>query len=229
MDFATYDLDDKPSPWRRRGLRVLISIALLAMIGLALWPPEIDVQRPDPENGAEAAKSCGRKLGTLAMAVATSHTIERQLSEIEINAHLDRLIGQNESAQQSQGFTLGLTDLDIDLETDAATLYVTGRMLIVPVIFEARFTGQHGEARVVGQQPTDPGEATLRLRSLRIGHLPLLGPIKALVASQMAGLIAKLPTESTVLRYADTFNFADDQVAVVVEGTVEGDMVLPSG
>ncbi len=221
MDSAGYALEDAPSPWRRRALRTGLSVVVLAIVGLALWPPVVTVQRADAENNTEAAANCGRKLGTLAMAVATGHTVRRELSELEINAHLDRLVGQNQHSQQSQGLTLGLTDLDVDLEAGTATLYVTGRMLIVPLVFEARVTSQALD------EQTRNNASSLKLQSLRVGHLPLYGPFKGLVAAQMAGLIAKLPTESTVLGHADTFELTNNQVTILVEGTVEGEMVLP--
>ncbi|MEM7584254.1 MAG: hypothetical protein AAF560_12775 [Acidobacteriota bacterium] len=221
MDLASYDLDSQPSPWRRRALRAALTLVRLAMLGLALWPPGVVVQHPPAEQRSESAVSCGRKLGTLAMAVATGHTLERQLSEEELNAHLDRLLSQNEDSRQSRGLTLGLTDLAVDLEATRATMYVTGRLLVVPLVFTARFSAVPPAAV--------PAASPLKLRSLHIGRLPLLGPFRALVGSQMTQLLAKLPTESTVLQHADAFDLADDRVAVRVEGSVEGEMMLPPG
>ncbi len=212
MDLASYDFDHRPSPWRRRGLRIVAFTAVVAMIVLAFWPPRAEGLR----GGDEDATACGSKLGTLAMAAATSNTIERTLSEEEINAHLGRLVDQNRAAQQSQGLTLGLTGLSVDLGQESSALYISGRFVVVPLVFEARF--------VPGSPPSP-----LRLRSLRLGHLPIVGPFKAFVASQMKALLAALPTESTVLDRLDGIEMYEDRVTVRIEGQASGEMILPPG
>ena len=210
MDLDAYDLDPRPSPWKRRSARLAAVAAVVTMIALAFWPPTDNGLRGD----SEEARACGSKLGTMAMAIATNHSAERTLSESEINAHLRRLIEQNQDAQKSRGLTLGLTGLSVDLGSESSALFVNGRFLVVPLVFEARY--------VTGEPPNP-----LRLRSLRLGHLPLIGPFKALVASQMKALLAALPTESTVLTRADGIEMHHDRATISVAGPASGDMILP--
>lgn len=184
----------------------------MALLGLAFWPPPYATLRGDDA----AADACGAKLGSLAMAVATGNGLERAFSEQELNAHLGRLIERNSQAQQSAGLTLGLAGLAVDLTGGQSALYVDGRLGVVPLVFEARFV------------PGDP-PSPLRLRSLRLGHLPLVGPFKMLVASQMKGLLAALPTESTVLTRLERVEMAADQITVTMPGRADGQLTLPPG
>ncbi|MEM7350059.1 MAG: hypothetical protein AAF657_04580 [Acidobacteriota bacterium] len=218
MDFQDYDLEPR-TPWRRWITRLGVVVALAAMIALAFWPRQTAGVRGD---GREA-KACSAKLGSLAMAIATGHTMERTLSEREINAHLGRLIDHNRDRQSAGGLTLALTDLEIDLGEEVSALYVSGRLIAVPVVFEARFVDAGDRSRA-SRKPESP----LRLDTLHLGRLPLIGPFKALVASQMMALLARLPTESTVLTRLDALAMEEDRVTLAVDGSAEGEMILPA-
>lgn len=183
---------------KRPGAPHLVALGVLVLVGLSLWPATV---RGELGGDAEAAE-CLTKLNHLDESRRAGQVAERTFGEQEINARLAALLAQNIAAQEARGLTVGLEDLRAAISSGVLHLYVRTRFVGVPLTFEARFG--------------DGWQGPLTLRSLWVGHLPLVGPLQQFFSSRMRPLFRELRPERDLLRHLDTCTMDAGQLTVSV-------------
>lgn len=188
----------------------IVAAAFALLFGLALWPPS---RVANPEDSAAAA-AYDRKLGHLRDALRQGRSAEQTLSQDEINGRLHRVLAGNRGAQQSRGLTVGLHQLSAEARDGHLAVFVDARLLAIPVVFEAR----------MGISPG--GEHPLVLRSLRLGHLPLLGPFRQLVGGRMRAMFRQVEPERSLIPRLASATYLEGEVRVVVEPRIDPGEIL---
>ena len=177
-----------------------MAVLLLALVGLALWPPALDGEPGEPRD----ARTYVRKLGQLADALEVGQGAHTSLGEAELNARLDQILAENDAARTASGFTVALRDLEAELPGGSLRLAVRTSLLGLPLTFAARFA------------PSPGGEHPLVLRSLSVGHLPLLGPFRQLFARRLRALFAGVQPERRLFLRLDRCTYGDGTLDIAV-------------
>lgn len=186
---------------RRRRAQLVIALGVLALLGLAFWPPATPAEVED----AAAAEHYHRKLADLRHAVTTGQATRETLSQGELNARLAELMAANRETRNARGLTVGLEGLSARAREGHLALYVESRLVALPLVFEARLGSSPG------------GEHPMVLRSLRVGRLPLLGPFRQLVASRMRAMFRQVEPERSLLPGLGDCLYRDGELELVVE------------
>ena len=185
---------------RRKTPLVIAGLALLAL-GLAFWPPS----RPSVDGSEADAAQYGNKLSSLRQALSLGQTAGATLSEAEIDARLHQVLAGNRGAQSSQGLTVGLHRLDAEARDGHLAIFIDTRLVGIPLVFEARVAASPGG-----------GEYPLVLRSLRVGHLPLVGPFRQLVGGRMRSMFRQVEPERSLIPRLEQVTYRDGAIDVVV-------------
>lgn len=184
---------------RRRWLPWTLSLGILICLGLAFVPPELRCETGD----TAAADSYRNKVDTLSAALARGQASDQTLSEGEINARFAYLMDHRIEAEPQGGLTLSLEEAQVDLTPGRMTVFLSGQLATVPVVFRVRFAdcGPYGP---------------LPRTSIWMGQLPLIGPFGQFMARRMKPLIGPLRTERTVVSSLETCKIEDDRIQLTV-------------
>ena len=184
---------------RRRG-PLLVAVLILALVALAFWPPA----SPAAAEDTTAVASYHRKLGALRDAATLGQATRQTLSQAEINARLAELMAANHDARDAEGLTVGLESLSAHAREGHLALFVEARLVSLPLVFESRFGSSPG------------GEHPLVLRSLRLGRLPLLGPLRQLVASRMQVMFRQVEPERSLFSRIGACQYREGELELAV-------------
>ncbi len=190
-----------------RRWRSLLGLAVLtALLGLALYPVEARGADGDPRLSA----GCRSKVARLYRAVVGGGGGE-SFSERELNAHLAWILERNPEAREGRGLTVGVDDLRVDLEDGRASLFVTASVARLPVVLEYRAAVRRADQDVEGPPA--------RLRSVRLGRLPLVPPLRAIGLGYLRSLAGGLQRERLILDHLRALEIDGDAVRMTVEAT----------
>lgn len=184
---------------RRLWLPWLLSLGILISLVLAFICPEVQGERGD----AAAADAYRDKMLAMVSAMSRGQAHQQTLSEQEINARFAYLMGRRVETETPAGITLNLEEAQVDLADGRMTLFLTGTLASVPVVFQVRF----GDCGPYGPLPRT---------SIWMGHLPLLGPFEQFMAHRMKPLISPLRKERSVVSQLETCKIEKDQIQLTI-------------
>lgn len=172
----------KGSIWA--GLRAIFIFALLACLGLALWPQKEagDGSASLPEQ-VEAARAV---LSTHFRAKQAKRPNEGQLTEREINAYLHDILAKN--TDESSGLSAPPELLNVDLQDDAMNVLVRARYYGMPLTYLVRVIPNS-----LGSQDFAP-----KATHAHIGHLPLPPPLREMIAGRVANTFSGMKDEAAL-------------------------------
>lgn len=187
LDYASY----MAQAGRRSGgggvralARVMLLLAMAALLGAILWPMSPAGLEGQPED----ATLYHAKAQVLHTSLRLDGTADGRLAEHEINSHLDAVLDANPGATQARGLTLALRDINLDLCDDAFRLVVTASL---------------GPARLTytldGDVTAGPEGSQVVIRRAWLGHLPAFGPVKDWVIRRVAEVFARMERERMLI------------------------------
>ncbi len=162
------------------------------------WPVEGHGEPGDPRQ----LKACRSKIADLADAVYYGVPARASFSEQELNAHLAQVLAYNSHAHQARGLTVVIDGMRGDARDGRLSLFVRGRLVVVPLTVEYRL--------VTG------GGAPVRVRSVRLGRLPLIQPFKALAAGHLKAMLGNLTPERQIFVHLDEAEIRDGTLTLAV-------------
>ena len=170
-------------PLIRRLVRLSITLALLAVLGLLCWPLP-------PSGDAPSAVGSGvvqSKMTALRGAIMRKAELKETFSEADINAHLNASLA---SSVGSGGFRLVLREVRLDLRAGEAQVWTKSTLGPVPVSYAAttRFTR------------APDGQFTFTADNVKIGRITLPAPLRPKVVDQLSSLFLSLQEENLLLQ-----------------------------
>lgn len=187
LDLRATSANDLRSLERRQGLpswaRLLVAGALvgglLAIAGLACWPGTLPGVLYDKGGGVQVPI----KAKAVLAAVSYKRSVSLTLTEGELNGYLaDRA--------RSKKFSL----LAVDLKPGAFDLYLVDNLTLPAVATNVAWLAR-ARLPVSMSMRGSFKDGLLGVETARLGHLPLLGPVKSLVVKRFEGIFADIVRE----------------------------------
>jgi zinc-ribbon domain len=181
-----------------RMVRIVISLALVTILGLLCWsaPATGDVSSAD---GAQIIRG---KLSALRGAVLARVDARESLAEADINAYLNTVLT---GGTKSPGrLTMRLAEIRLDIHPEYTDVLLKATLGPMPITYLADVVIKRDAG---GRFSFTPGE-------VRIGRLPVPGPVRTKVLGQMASTFQNLQEEYTLFNRLAKVEFADGEVKV---------------
>lgn len=187
---------------KRSRWRLGVCVLIIVLMVMAFWP----VRTPGVRGGPREADAYESKLAALSMAVVYGGTAQESFSERELNARLARLLDGNAHAREARGLRIGVRDLRVDVGESRASLYVNGRLAVLPFVLEYRFSS----------------DSPRQVEAVRMGRLPLIQPLKWMAVGHLRRLLRGVRPERDVLEHLQSLEIGDDKVllAVTADGKI---------
>ena len=114
--------------------RLSVSLLILATAGLMLWPVE-----PSGEPGLAAdARAMTGTLQFFQQAVQNRAAVDRVVTEAEVNGYLAEVLKQNKEALSSDGFRLGIREINVAFTREDFVVLVLANWGPVSLSYEIR-------------------------------------------------------------------------------------------
>ncbi len=185
-----------------RAIRILITLAFLAVVGLALWP-----STPTGRIGRDSAAlfdQANRKVDALQEAREAGRAAEATLTEIELNTYM---VGLLRAAGQAGG-QVRTQAIRFDLQEGRMVVHVEAGLGPLPITYE--LTGQ----------PLADGRA-FRFASdrVRMGHLPVPAPADRQVEAQVGRIFSQLQAQRALLDRASEIEVQEGRLTLRLPGS----------
>lgn len=165
-----------------RVIRLAVSLLLLVLLGLLCWPGA-------PGGDAPAAASLiPKKISALRNAAQRGNEVIEEISEAEINAHLNARLVTPDTGKVS-AYQLKLREVRVDIKPEAVRVWLKNELGPLPVTYTA----------VTRMQRAADGRLTFSAGSVKIGHLPMAGLLRDRALRQMIAVFSRLPEELAFL------------------------------
>ncbi len=177
----------EPTPLRhglRRLLRATVWLALLLVLGLLVWPPELQGTVGDEA----AAQSCFNKLADLYELIEFGGRGSRVFSEQETNAYLAELQTEAEPPLQGSALNLTLDIIRLHLQDDQVVVQVHARWRFITLAHTLTGTPRIADGRFM-----------LDVQHAALGRLPMVGPFQSMVVDRVVPVFAAMAREQQVL------------------------------
>lgn len=201
VDYSWYP---KPSVAARVGsvLRMLVMLAVLAGLGLLLWP----VKPVGAVGSEEDAQRLEQKLQVLRAAAGAGRRAAQIVTEAEVNACMARAVaGQGEGIRSPVG--LRIRGVRMGFTPGHLTVVVLANWGVLPLSYELDCAPEAG-----------PGGFRANVRLARWGHLPLPGPAATWMAERVGRVFAGMAEERALLARLDRFEVGTGRVGLVTAG-----------
>jgi len=181
-----------------RLIRLSVTLGLVAVLGLLCWP--LDPAGDDPS--ANGMNEVDAKMTALRGAVMRKNEVKEIFSEADINGHLNARLT---SAPGSGGFKLILREVRLDLRAGnevQAWMKSTLGPVVVTYSATTRFTR------------SPDGRYAYSADDVKIGRLPMPGPLRAKVVNQLSSLFLLLQEENMLLQRLPSVETVDGALHV---------------
>jgi hypothetical protein len=186
-----------------RLLRAAVLVVILLGLGLVLWPLSartIDTQAVDVTRLHDG-------LQRMLEVVRAGQPAKAVVSETEANAYLASILKQNEEATQSQGFQLGVRDIQVTLATRRVVVLVVATLGPVTLSYEL-------EGRPVVQD----NAFRLDVQRAQLGHLTLPAMAMPWAVDQVARIFSGFRMERELLGRMERIEVEPGKVTLVKGG-----------
>lgn len=170
-------------PLLGRLVRFSFTLALLAILGLLCWPLD-PAGDPPSANGMSEVDA---KMSALRGAIMRKNEVKEIFPEADINGHLNSRLS---NASKAGGLKLVLREVRLDLRAGEAQVWTKSMLGPVTISYSAttRFTR------------APDGRFTFAADDVKIGRLPMPGPLRAKVVNQLSSLFLLLQEENLLLQ-----------------------------
>lgn len=176
-----------------RLLRLVVSLGLLALLGALCWPMPPSGDAPS----AQGATVVQGKMSALRGAILRNNEVLEAFPEADVNAHLNaRLAG---TASGGTGLKLQLRQVRLDLRDGAVEVWTSSKLGPLTITYTAETEIARGADR----------RLAFTAGQVRIGRVPVPGPVRARVVDQLASMFLLLADEATLLQRLPSVKVAD--------------------
>jgi hypothetical protein len=182
-------------------IRSVITIFLLLVIVLLLWPQESDSKI----GTVEQAQILRKKINAMDKAIEAEQPFGAKLTEEEINAHLHRIV--RAQPKSSSPATPVAEEISIDI-LDTETMKIYTRTRIWKLVLTHQLILKPG-VRENGFSPD--------IHSAHLGHLPMVSVLRMPVIQKFEKTLINLKQEKELLQNIDVIQIREDEVAFQVQ------------
>lgn len=196
MDLKNAKLSRGPGNWTPSNLiHIALFAFIFALLGLLCWPMSPRGDAPSA-NGSNRVLDQYRAMGN---AITRGNEVGEEFAEADINAHLNaRLI----SDKKAEGLHLELSGVRLDIRPGETGLWMGNKLGPLTITYAAHVDMQRGA----------DGTHTFSIRDVKIGRLPMFGPLEDRAASQIARTFSRLREEITMLNRTPKVTVLDGAV-----------------
>lgn len=182
--------------------RMVIALAFLIVLGLLCWPAAPDGDAP-AAGGAQAILAKSRALRG---AVTRGNEIVEQFDEAQINHYLSAKLA---SAEKPEGLKLHLREIRAQITPGNAGVWMKSELFSLPITYAVPVR--------IARRPD--GSHTFSPGTVRIGHLPLPGPLNTRALDQIAAVFARMNEEREFMNMFPEVELLDGIIEVSTAAT----------
>jgi hypothetical protein len=186
-----------------RLVRIAVTLLILSTAGLILWPV---VPGGAPGSAADARAMTGT-LRLCYQAIQSRAVVNWVVTEAEVNGYLAEVIKQNGDALRSDGFRLGVREINVAFTREKLVVLVLANWGPVSLSYEIEAAPSVKSGRF---------EATVQ--EARCGHLPLPGPVADWISRRVAGIFLRMEKELSVLNSLGRFDLGNGRAYIATRG-----------
>ena len=184
--------------------RLLLTVLVLGTVGLLLWPVE-----PTGAVGSAAdARAMVESLQYFQQAIHSRTIVDRVVSEAQVNGYLAEVLRQNRKALRSEGFRLGVREINLVFTREDFTALVLANWGPISLSYEIKGVPYLKNKRF-----------EVVVQKVRWGHLPLPEPAAAWVSSRVAGMFLRMEKEHAILNSLGRCDLGNGRVYVATRGS----------
>lgn len=182
-------------------IRLLIALALTGVIGLMLWPVIPGGLKGDVRD----AQRLTQKMEILRRANLENKASTQRISELEVNAHLHRLIDQS-TRPDASGLEYRILDLNTVINPDDVVVTMLSSFGPVKLSYE-----------VTGIPLIESRNFTFQIRSARLGHLTMPGPLAGWLAGRVGHVLSRQDRDRDVLDKLDQMTLSQGEATLTMQ------------
>ena len=185
-------------------VRFLLAFLVLSTAGLMLWPVE-----PSGATGSAAdARAMTETLQFFQQAIQSRSVVDRVVTEAQVNGYLAEVLRQNRKAIRSEGFRLGVREINVVFTRDDFAALVLANWGPISLSYEIK-----GVPSVKG------GRFEVVVQAARWGHLPLPKPAATWMSTRVAGMFLRMEKELSILNSLGRCDLGNGRVYMATRGT----------
>lgn len=159
-------------------IRLAIPLLLLVLLSLLCWPAKPGGDAP----AAGGAQTVLAKAKALRGAFSRGNDVADEFSETDINSYLTATLTR---AEKPVGLQLHLREVRVDLHPETVDVWMKNTLYSWPIVYSVPVRVSR---RADGSHVFEPG-------TVRIGHLPLPGPLRTRALGQLERTFRRLSGE----------------------------------
>ena len=191
------------APLIPRFLRLLVSVLILAIAGLMFWPVQ---PGGAPGSAADARAMTGTFL-VFQQAIQNRTVVDQVVTEAQVNGYLAEILKQNSDAVNSEGFRLGIREINVAFTREDFVVLVLANWGPVSLSYEIKAVPS-----------VKSGRFEVSVTGARWGHLPLPGPAADWISARVAGMFLRMEKELSVLNSLGRFDLGNGRVYMATRG-----------
>lgn len=176
-------------------LKGLLTLALLGVIGLMLWPMESS-HKPGAMNHARSYHN-KINLAVRAASEGTYHGVE--LTEQEINGALSMIV--QDQPEVGKTIPMSIETISVDIKKDTIIAYLNQKVWVIHLSYQFEMKPQAGE------QGFDP-----EIVSAHLGHMPMVSALKFLVVNRFKKTLINLSQEADIMKAMTQAQVREDRM-----------------
>jgi hypothetical protein len=184
-------------------VRMVGSLLILATAGLMFWPVE---PRGAPGLSADTRAMTGT-LQFLQQAVQNRAVVDRVVTEAQVNGYLAEVLKQNGDALRSEGFRLGIREINVAFTREDFVVLVLANWGPVSLSYEIKAVPS-----------VKSGRFEVVVKGARWGHLPLPEPAAAWMSGRVSGMFLRMEKELAVLNSLGRFDLGNGRAYLATRG-----------
>ena len=183
-------------------LRVIVLIALLVLMVLAIWPV-----KPHGTSGTDYdAYQFRLKLEKIEESDQSNWTGTQVITESEANGYLERVVYHTVFENGLSSLERNVQSINIDFTRSAFLLTLTS------TFGPLRFTYE-----LEGRPEIDDNKININIYSVRLGHLPLIPPLKQMVIKRVYDVFSQLQYEQRIIKSLERVEMTDDHILLTTK------------
>lgn len=184
-------------------VRLVVSFLILATAGLMLWPVE-------PSGALGSVADVRVMTGTLQFfqqAIQNRAVVDRVVTEAQVNGYLAEVLRQNKEALRSEGFRLGIREVNVSFTREDFVVLVLANWGPISLSYEIKAVPF-----------VKRGRFEVLVQGARWGHLPLPKLAAVWMSKRVAGMFLRMEKELAVLNNLGRCDLGNGRAYVATRG-----------
>ena len=183
--------------------RLAATLLLLTAVGLMFWP----LQPGGAPGSAADARAMTGTIQFFQQAIQNRAVVDRVITEAEVNGYLAEILRQNSAALRSEGFRLGIREINVAFTREDFVVLVLANWGPVYLSYEIKAVPS-----------VKSGRFDVVVQGGRWGHLPLPGSAAAWMTARVAGMFSMMEKELAVLNSLGRCDLGNGRAYVATRG-----------